>query len=289
MKKVLILVLIMSGLTSLSQAQFKPERGNFTTELQFSPFNFNVKVDYDEEKVDYSTGPFSMPGFRFRYFFSEKLALRTTIGLNFDHDKISRNLDETIQDYYHKYEYSGKYIEKNRYTAFSIAPGLEYHFGDWDRMSLYVGGELFLGFKTSKGTIEDNREGMYYERDWYSGEYFYVGTFYSEKFVETKNCKRVSYCDSYGCREKYVQNAPLFFGFNALIGMDFYIYKGLYMGAELGFGYTFETYLKGYHKETITSNLEPQPITTEDKAEDKISAGNLSFRYNPMIRLGWRF
>jgi len=292
MKKVLILVLIMSGLTSLSQAQFKPEKGNFTTELQLSLFNYNIKVDYYGETIDYSTGPFSMPGFRFRYFFSEKLALRTTIGLNFDHDKISR-------DFFNENEYgqskiikSGNNTYKNRYTTFSIAPGLEYHFGDWERMSLYVGGELFFGVTTSKSTVDVSSDEFHYSRTYYEDEFFLFKTIYTERTIETKNCSYYNSEYNYG----YRQNAPMNLGINALFGMDFYIYKGLYMGAELGFGYSYETYLKGSYTENSTIVTTPASgipnIVTDskdEKLEDKISSGNLSFRYNPMIRVGWRF
>jgi hypothetical protein len=295
MKKVLVFILIMSGLACFAQDQHKPEKGNFTTELQFSPFAINVKVDYYDEIANVSTGPFSMSGLRFRYFFSEKLALRTTLGFDFDHDKTVRNLDETIDEWYYKYVITGEYTEKSRSSMFSIAPGLEYHFGNWERMSLYVGGELFFGITTSKSTIDENIERLYYERSGYgTDDYVYVKKIETEKSIETKNCRR-EYDDWYGYG-RYVQNAPMAFGINALLGMDFYIYKGLYMGAEFGFGYSYQTYLKGSHKESskITTTLSggrPDTVenTKEDKVEDKVSSGNFSVRYNPMIRLGWKF
>jgi len=293
MKKGLIFILILSGFAVLAQAQYKPEKGNFTTELQFSLFNINAKVDYDDEVTDISTGPFSMPGLRFRYFFNEKLALRATLGFDFGHDKTVRDIDETITDYYEKYVITGESTEKSCYNTFSIAPGLEYHFGKWERMSLYVGGELLFGVTTSKSKMDEKMEGLYYERPLYGGDYYPVGTVSMKNSIETKNCKR-EYDDWYGYG-RYVQNAPMFFGVNALFGMDFYIYKGLYMGAEFGLGYTYNTYLKGSYKEnssiTITSNgtSYTEENSYEQKAEDKITSGNFSVRYNPMIRLGWRF
>jgi hypothetical protein len=294
MKKVLVFILIMSGFAVLAQAQYKPEKGNFTTELQFSLFNINAKVDYDDEVTDISTGPFSMPGLRFRYFFSEKLALRATLGFDFGHDKVVKNLDETIDNYYYYKDITtGEYTAKNRYNTFSIAPGLEYHFGKWERMSLYVGGELFLGVTTSKSTIEEKLMTLRYEMPYYYGdEYVFIETIETEKSIEAKNCKR-GY-DGYG--NKYVQNAPLSFGVNALFGMDFYIYKGLYMGAEFGLGYTYNTYLKGSYTENSTIITTPnggmpdiEEKSIDQKAEDKITSGNFSVRYNPMIRLGWKF
>ena len=278
MKKVLVFIMIMSGLSVLAQAQYKPEKGNFTTELQFSLFNINAKVDYYDETAEFSTGPFTMAGLRFRYFFSEKLALRATLGFDFNHNKVVKEIDD---NYYYYGDVTGEYIAKNRYSTFSIAPGLEYHFGNWERMSLYAGGELLFGVRTSKSTIEENIDA--YD--------FYNGMFHYESLIETKNCSYGGYYDDwyYG---RYTQNAPMFVGLNALFGMDFYLYKGLYMGAEFGVGYTYQTYLKGSVKatETITYNGGmPQTDFTEIKLEDDISSGNFSVRYNPMIRFGWRF
>jgi hypothetical protein len=229
-----------------------------------------------------------MPGFRFRYFFSEKLALRTTIGLNFDHDKFSRDYYDENEYGYYKRITSGNTTYKNRNTTFSIAPGLEYHFGNFERMSLYVGGELFLGFTTSKSTVEIFSDELYYTRPYYGGDYFLDYQLHTERTIEAKNC----YYYSSGYYSEFRQNAPLSFGLNALMGMDFYIYRGLYMGAELGLGYTFDTFLKGYYKETIATwedNVKLENETIDEKLDDKITSGNFSFRYNPMIRFGWRF
>ena len=292
MKKVLVFILIMSGLASVAQAQYKPEKGNFTTELQFSLFNINAKFDYNDEVADFSTGPFTMPGLRFRYFTSEKWAIRATLGFNVDHDKVVKNLDYTIDNWNRKEVITGENTVKNRYTTFSIAPGLEYHFGSWERMSLYVGGELFFGITTSKSTIEENTKAMHYTRSYYDDEYHYEKMVSFEGTAEAKNCRRGGYYDYY----YYTQNAPMSFGLNALFGMDFYIYKGLYMGAEFGLGYTYQTYLKGSYKENSTTITTPDQGTPEikedsyeEKFEDKITTGNFSVRYNPMIRLGWRF
>jgi len=292
MKKVLVFIMIMSGLSVLAQAQYKPEKGNFTTELQFSLFNINAKVDYYDETAEFSTGPFTMAGLRFRYFFSEKLALRATLGFDFNHNKVEKNLDDVRESYYFKDEITGEYTAKNRYSTFSIAPGLEYHFGNWERMSLYAGGELLFGVRTSKSTIEENADIMRYERDYWDYEYYFREKIHSERSIETKNCASAYLCDDWGCGYRYTQNAPMFVGLNVLFGMDFYLYKGLYMGAEFGLGYTYQTYLKGSVKATETTTYNggiPEKISEELKLEDDISSGNFSVRYNPMIRFGWRF
>jgi len=148
-----------------------------------------------------------------------------------------------------------------------------------------------FGITTSKSTVDVTSDEWYYTRSsYYDDNYVYTGMTHSERSIETKNC-RYGYGYGYG-----YQNAPLTFGINAIFGMDFYIYKGLYMGAELGLGYAFETYLKGSYKETVTTVTTPYnglPVketdSKDEKFEDKMTSGNFGFRYNPMIRLGWRF
>jgi len=290
MKKVLVFILIMSGLASVAQAQYKPEKGNFTTELQFSLFNINAKFDDYGDVTDFSTGPFTMPGLRFRYFTSEKWAIRATLGFNVDHDKVVQKSDDSWESYYWKEVMTREYTAKNRYTTFSIAPGLEYHFGNWERMSLYAGGELFFGITTSKSTVEMEQTKTFFDSDYDGSDWSHK--IKTEASAETKNCRS---CYGWGC-DGFVQDAPMSFGLNALFGMDFYIYKGLYMGAEFGLGYTYQTYLKGSYKEdykitTMIKGTDPDIIkdSYEETLDDKITSGNFSVRYNPMIRLGWRF
>lgn len=83
--------------------------------------------------------------------------------------------------------------EKYSYFRISIAPGLEKHFGE-GRLRPYYGFEVPLAYKSSKS-----------ERK--------TGNFTTE----------VNNVDN---------NDYISFGFNAVLGIDFYIYKGLYLGAE---------------------------------------------------------
>jgi hypothetical protein len=303
MKIKFVFIMILSCLATFAQEQYKPVKGSFTTELQFSPFNININIDVNNENFGLSTGPFTMPALRLRYFFSNKLALRTSLNLNFDNDKAVINLDYTEYSYNNnnlKFVRTGELTVKNSFNTFSIAPGLEYHFGDWERMSLYIGGELFFGITTSKTTVDEETEAMIYIRDYWNGnyeDYSFYGSNTTTITIEMKNCSE-RYYDKYPYYDYYYfsQNAPKTFGVNAVFGMDLYIYKGLYMGAEFGLGYTFKTYLNGSYKGDIVSVTTPvngtpdiQKTETDEKFEDKITSGNLNFRYNPMIRFGWRF
>jgi len=260
-----------------TSAPYKLEKGSITTELNFSPFSINHN--------------FTMPALRLRYAFSNKLALRANIGLDFGHNKIKENLDDTQEGYYFKEIITGSYVGKGSYTEFSFAPGIEYHFGKWERLSLYVGGELLFGFRTTQTNTELNRENIISQRDYYDNTYYWVQTTSTISTMKTKNCAYAyDLCSSY-----YAQTGKMFFGINALAGFDVYVYKGLYLGAEIGFGYISSFALKGSVKGNSTIEITtPEQMTKkydtiDEVFNDKISDGKLTFKCNPMIRLGWRF
>ncbi|MCL2074717.1 MAG: hypothetical protein FWH18_12415 [Marinilabiliaceae bacterium] len=292
---ILTLAIVFVGLTSYAQEQYKPVKGNFTTEMQLSLLSINAKIDINNESIDYSSGPLSMQGLRFRYFVSDKLALRASLGLNFNNFHAEREIDETAHmwssPYYFKLVETGESIEKTSSRTFSIAPGIEYHFGDWERMSLYVGCELFWGKTSISSSLDITTDALMYLEN-YDDEFY--GMYHTEVSVNSENCTAGynNYYDYYEIR----QNAPMFYGVNLLMGMDFYVYQNLYLGAEFGLGYTFNTYLKGSYDEKNIQVITPDrgtPEITEDlfekKLEDKIKSTNFNVRYNPMIRIGWRF
>lgn len=283
MKKIFILLFIVVCSVGVYAQQnenhrlpYKLEKGSVTTELNFSPFSFNL--NFDGEKL--STGPFAMPGLRIRVGLNNKWALRANVQLDFGHNKINENLDDIYENNYSKTVKTGTRIGKDNYTQFTFAPGFEYHFGNWERLSIYVGGEAILGFRVSQGSFEEDSREMLFHSDYFDEELKLVNTTETKTSLKTKNLD---------------QTGKMFFGVNALAGFDFYVYKGLYLGAELGLGYTHSKVLKGSEKgkrETITTTPDGVTVNTENIDEvfdDKIAGGNLGFRCNPMIRLGWRF
>lgn len=73
------------------------------------------------------------------------------------------------------------------------------------------------------------------------------------------------------------------FGLAVNTGIDFYIYHGLYVGAEINLNYA-DVLLNGY---TYKAVLNGERINEKLKAGGHIAAGG--FDINPMIRLGWSF
>ena len=290
MKKLFFIsALAFAGMAvGVAQTQYKFEKGDISTELQFSLLNLNI-INYWGGAGIENTGHFMMPGLRVRYAITDKWVVRTTLGLDFGHNSDKRDLSDDNNPNSIK---SGSTTSKNNYTNFSILPGIEYHFGKWERMSIYVGGELLFGINATKSTYDYNSTIFNYNYD---------GTLYTkveEKFdLTAKNCDY--YVSSWGDVLLNSPNGHMAFGINAFTGIDFYVYKGLYLGAELGLGYDFRTSLKGKiegtYKGTITYQngsvfeLNPQKNKIDLEYKDKTSSGNFAFKCNPMIRLGWKF
>lgn len=126
MKKIIFTLIIVCAVTLYSQAQFKPEAGSITTELQFNPFNNGGNAAFEDM------------GLRGRYFLSEQLAVR----LNLDFGMASgKNVSKDLNN--------NDVTAKTKASMFGIAPGIEYHLGSFERISPYVGAEI--AFNTSGG------------------------------------------------------------------------------------------------------------------------------------------
>ncbi|MDD4848110.1 MAG: BT1926 family outer membrane beta-barrel protein [Bacteroidales bacterium] len=132
---------------------------------------------------------------------------------------------------------------KDKESQFVFAPGFEYHFKGAERLSPYVGAEVGLVLGSAKETIDNS-------------------------FNDDKSLTKQK---GFG------------FDVSAVAGVDFYVYKGLYMGAEIGLGYASMKY--GYGTNEITIN--GTTVTTDLK--DYTQESKLGFHCSPAIRLGWKF
>jgi len=125
---------------------------------------------------------------------------------------------------------------------FSVRPGLEKHFTGTDKLSPYIGGEVLVGFSSS--TEKD---------EMYATEAF----------------------------ENKTKNGSLTFGLNALAGVDYYFAQNIYLGAEFGFGFTFE------------SMNDTKFESTQNDVDDVTSPNGSGINLGPtavgQIRLGWLF
>lgn len=240
MKKIVLAAMICLAFVGTIQAQYKPEAGSFTTELQFTPMG-NLVSDVNTSGMGISGSPspiFGLDlGFKGRYFISDNLAVRLTLGFG---NTTLKEVDYNNPAPDHK---DDEDVLKTKTSNFVIAPGIEYHFAGFERLSPYVGAEFLFGTLTNKTDLT------------YS---------YKDDYTKTKQ-KGTS------------------LGINLVAGFDFYVYKGLYLGAELGFGYSSNK-LKDTEYEQQVGNT-----TTSVTPEDYDKTTTVGFNCNPAIRLGWRF
>lgn len=135
--------------------------------------------------------------------------------------------------------------ETDRITDFGLMPGIEIHFPLGNRVSPYVGAEL--GFTTR------------------STKYEYSTNFNNDNITQT----------GIG---GFTQ-----FGLNMLVGTDVAIYKGLYLGAEFGFGFSTTSF------PDVVTTATTGGVTVTETIVDNSSVFSLGTVFNPAIRLGWTF
>lgn len=131
-------------------------------------------------------------------------------------------------------------------NSFRTKIGFEYHFGETKRMSPYVGIDGIIGTGNTKMESEN-----------YDGSY-------APGYNSNSEFKTFSY------------------GTNILAGLDFYIAKNLYLGAE--FGYGFEWMVDQEGSMNINDNGIESKFTTPKEVSRQFGFGALGG-----LRLGWRF
>jgi hypothetical protein len=135
--------------------------------------------------------------------------------------------------------------EKERITDFGLTPGIELHLPVGERVSPYVGVEL--GFLTR------------------AYKYEYSTNFNNDRVVQTG------------------LNGFTSFGLNLVAGTDLYIYKGLYLGAEFGFGFSSTSF-----PDVVTTST-TGGVTLTTTIVDNSSVFLFGPNVNSAIRLGWTF
>lgn len=220
MKKLFIAAIAVFGFAT-ANAQYKAEKGDLQTSVDFRPFNNNNKEMFENVGINAS------------YFLTDKDALR--LGLNFGLDN-SKEGESTAT--------TNKTTTKS--TLFGIAAGYERHFGKFDRLDIYAGAEAELSFKSSSQKVEN-----------------------TAGYTEIKGAQSVG-----GANRAFTQ-----FGVGVFTGANFYVYKKLYVGAEIEFAFSNTSYKKVENSNgTTTTEILPKSTGTE-----------LKFQVNPALRLGWTF
>lgn len=247
MKKLSILVAGLLLATAGVQAQETE-----TTTFGPQAGSFGVELNF----TPFGNSVFSTQGIKVRYFFNEKMAIRGTIDFSasprtdFSYDVVNQGTPD---------EREVEYKSKSNTGSFSIAPGFEYHFASFKRGSVYAGAEIGFGLQTAsyKLTNDDNDA--------------------------TTTIKGASYDITDGSITG--NRASTSFGAGLFTGVDFYVFKNLYVGAELGLRFTTTT----ESKVTVKTTDNVGDTVLDETIDDFARSSSFGFFCEPSFRLGWTF
>ncbi len=224
----------------------------FMVELNFNPFG--------------SEGVFSFEYLQTKYKIGNKTSLR--LGIQFDRQKNSK----TEEDYNKDEESKPTVFEESK--LFGIKPGIEFRILENSKISPYWGFEFSDVKKTTNAEYVEYSTSYDFETSKYT--YYEIKTKVDGAFREQINY----YTNTYEKERAYHS-----LGANLLLGSDFYFFKNMYMGFELGLGYE----VIKYNKINVT-------ITYEEENEEDIEENYPSYKtkkmalyYNSAFRLGIRF
>jgi len=262
MKKLLFIVgLALTSLTVSAQEQeVGLPAGLFTLEWKFNPF-------------DYESKPVKVAQLNARMFLNDKSAVRLGVGVGFD-----RDTDEETNNYEgtSPKETFSKVTNDALTLRFSL--GYEYHFANTGHLDFYGGLEGgYLGrfySATEESTKTDLRSAT-------TSNVHYENTEYNKRNSEG---------------DKLNENG--IFG-SVFTGIDYYIYKKLYIGAELGITFNTGNKKNGSYTRVIGDKIISDGSVIDDKATKhsletdypvKETKGTYTKVYiEPSIRIGWMF
>ncbi len=124
MNKAILLAAVVTLTASTADAQYKPEAGQRTLEVNFAPLGGT---------------PISIGGIKYRTFKSETSALRLGLFLGYGTGStVTQDEDSELE--------LVELSDMESTFSINIQPGIEKHFAGTDRISPYIGGVLALGY-----------------------------------------------------------------------------------------------------------------------------------------------
>lgn len=212
MKKILICLLMAVVATNFAYSQtsssaedvgLKPVKGKWATELNFNPFQGDLKLNNALNQI------------KGRYFIQDDLALRLGFAVS--------SVDSSFS-YGEPYGTEGTFNSNDRKrTGLDINVGIEKHFTGTRRLSPYIGLDLSWGTSSSEQDIATRDYSMNVKNGLMnvvlhqSGSYYYSTT-------------------------HFVPDAYTRFGAFAVVGFDFYMAKHFLLGYEFNLGYLSTQY-----------------------------------------------
>ena len=291
MKKLLFLTtLVLTSLTTFAQGNNdKLPDGIMSLEWRYNPF-------------DYEGKPVNMAQFYGRLFLNNKSVVRLGVGVGFERDKQEGSWNKntsSVNANYYDIEHMDSIKESNELTL-KLSVGYEYHVANTGRLDFYAGAEGgFLGKFCS---------GSYAKSVNNTNVTVLLG---NKNTVNNADYTNIDYTKM--TPDNKVNEMGLFA--TVFTGVDFFVYKGLYLGAELGI--TFNTGKKkngNYTQETIKQTVVGADVTKHITSKYSTETGNTittdhvnntttttpsyarehtgtytKVYFEPVIRLGWMF
>lgn len=292
MKKLLVLLAVCAGVTTAT-AQELPKKGSIVTEIGFTPF-----------KSSGETFKLNDAMLKFRYFVTDKDVVRLKLGVGIDNNTTDN------ATFTHPQDLSGYNVEvvdnstktTNKKSDIQIMLGYERHFAPTGRFDVYAGAEIGFEWNNRSGSVEENG----------------LTTGYSNSKLDytVQSARNTDYTDMTPDGEL---SSHAFKG-GVFAGLDFYIYKGLYIGTELGISFTSGKSPNGYSSynestvktnssgvvtyaqnvsysgdtgltttNTTINNNTTTTISAQQASTTERSATKLKLYVEPAIRLGWKF
>jgi hypothetical protein len=281
---------VLTSLTTFAQGNNdKLPDGIMSLEWRYNPF-------------DYEGKPVNMAQFYGRLFLNNKSVVRLGVGVGFDRDKQEGSWNKntsSVNANYYDIEHMDSIKESNELTL-KLSVGYEYHFANTGRLDFYAGAEGgFLGKFCS---------GSYAKSVNNTNVTVLLG---NKNTVNNADYTNIDYTKM--TPDNKVNEMGLFA--TVFTGVDFFVYKGLYLGAELGI--TFNTGKKkngNYTQETIKQTVVGADVTKHITSKYSTETGNTittdhvnntttttpsyarehtgtytKVYFEPVIRLGWMF
>lgn len=247
MKKAILLTAIALCAAFVSAQDINiPKAHTFSTEIQFNPF------DQDGET-------FSLDGLKLRYFLTDNDALRFKLGFGVSHIKTNSDTQDKTE----------AFVLKNNLADLAIDLGYERHFNVHKRINLYTGGSL--GFSRHFASTHV----AFYNPD-------------NEKVEGKLHNGAVTELTGEESFDNLLGNVSdrAYWGFNTSIfaGIDFYIYKGLFIGTELGIGLQTQATSQMKYEAFINGERKAKELTV-----DRSTSVEFKHYVEPTLRLGWTF
>lgn len=224
---------------------------------------------------------FQMDAMRARYTLGNGDNVRLNLGFNrnYDNGKVALAIPVredylTVVDYnlaQEAYEHNLKDFDKNVWGYFTIGFGYEHFFVKEGRLRPYAGCELNLTWNFANSHSFDEY-----------GVLSTTGTdvtWYTTDIVTSGRATDPVTLNQY--RKSFT------WGLGAFTGADFYLYKGLYIGAELNLGINFN-----YEGKVVRTTTNDNPALTAERVDEltnNAAGSTLNYSVIPMIRLGWEF